>query len=99
MNALMSTALSGMNAAEQRLAASGHNLANLATAGFRRQTVETATAPSGGVTTTVRTAEPPGEDMATALVNLGVAKHAFGANLAVFKANDEMLGTLLDEES
>jgi flagellar hook protein FlgE len=99
MNAALSTALSGLHAAEQRIAASGHNLANLATAGFRRQTVETATVPSGGVTTTVRTAEQPGDDMASDLVNLSVAKHAFGANLAVFKTHDQMLGTLLDAES
>lgn len=96
MSSTPSIALSGMQAAQSQLAATGHNLANAQTAGFRRQSVETATAPSGGVTASVRTAPEPGEDLAADVVNLLAAKHAFVANLQVFRTHDRMTGALLD---
>ena len=99
MNSVSTIAASGMQAAQQRLQATGHNLANLQTAGFRRQTVETQTSPAGGVTTSVRTADQPGEDIATDLVGLMTAKHEFVANLQVFKTEDRMLGSLLDSKA
>lgn len=96
MDAVSSTALSGLLAAQGRLGAAGHNIANAATAGFRRQVADTTTAPGGGVTTTLRTAATPGEDLATDVVGLIEARHAFGANLQVFRTHDAMLGSLLD---
>ena len=43
MNSISSIALSGLNAAQTSLNASAHNVANLATEGFKRQeTVQTA---------------------------------------------------------
>jgi len=51
MNSISSIALSGLNAAQTSLNASAHNVANLATEGFKRQeTVQTAQS-GGGVTT------------------------------------------------
>ncbi len=57
MNSISSIALSGLNAAQTSLNASAHNVANLATEGFKRQeTVQTAQS-GGGVTTSVREAK------------------------------------------
>jgi flagellar hook protein FlgE len=100
MDRTSSIALSGMQAAQTSLGATAHNIANLATPGFRRQTVEaTPLAGGGGVTTTVHQASEAGEDMATDMVGLLTSKHAFLANLAVFRTGDRMLGSLLDATS
>jgi flagellar hook protein FlgE len=91
-----SIALSGMQAAQAGLDVAGHNIANLATTGFRRQSLEASPAPNGGVTTSVRQASEPGDDLATDMVGLLTSKNAFLANLAVFRTGDRMLGALLD---
>jgi flagellar hook protein FlgE len=89
-------ALSGMNAAQTHLQVSGHNLANLATDGFRRQQVVQASALSGGVATSLANARQAGPAMETDVVGLLQAKNAFLANLAVFRTGDHMLGSLID---
>jgi flagellar hook protein FlgE len=89
-------ALSGMNAEQTRLQASGHNLANLATSGFHRQQEVQVTAPSGGVGTLLARAPQGGPAMETDVVGLLQAKNAFLANLAVFRTGDRMLGSLID---
>ena len=45
MNHTSSIALSGMNTAQTQMAAAAHNIANLATQGFKRQTVQVAVEP------------------------------------------------------
>ena len=92
----MSIALSGLQAAQTRLGAAGHNIANSATAGFKRQTVDARTVPDGGVAVSVGQARQPGQALEEDMVGLLQGKHAFLANLAVFKAQDRMLGSLLD---
>jgi flagellar hook-associated protein FlgK len=99
MNAPISIALSGLQAAQSRLGVAGHNLANLGTAGFRRQTVEAAAVPGGGVAVSIARAPSPGAAIEEDLVGLLQAEHAFKANLAVFKAHDRMLGGLLDTQA
>ena len=89
-------ALSGMNAAQAGLRASAHNVANLNTDGFRRQQVVQTEAPSGGVSTSLTTAEHAGAAMETDMVGLLQSRHAFLANLAVFRTSDRLLGSLLD---
>jgi len=89
-------ALSGMNAAQVGLRTAAHNIANLNTEGFRRQQVVQAEAPSGGVTTELTRAEHAGAKMETDMVGMLQAKHAFLANLAVFRTSDRMMGSLLD---
>lgn len=84
-----------MNAAQTALGASAHNIANLSTAGFRRQQVEQVSTPSGGVTTSLSAAAQEGNALEADLVGQLVAKNQFLANLAVFKTNDQMLGALL----
>ena len=99
MSSVSSIALSGMNAAQAALGVAGHNIANTATRGFQRQQAVAATAPEGGVATSVRTLPASGEgldSLATDLVGQLQAKNAFFANLAVFRTGDAMTGALLD---
>ncbi|ARV20120.1 MULTISPECIES: flagellar basal body protein [Comamonadaceae] len=96
MNSISSIALSGLNAAQTSLNASAHNVANLATEGFKRQeTVQTAQS-GGGVTTSVREASTAGNALEQDVVTQLQAKNSFIANLAVFKTQDKMAGALLD---
>ncbi len=89
-------ALSGMNAAGIGLQASAHNIANLATRGFRREVALQASSPLGGVTASLARAPGPGNSLDTDVVGLLRSKDSFLANLAVFRAGDRMLGSLLD---
>lgn len=99
MNSLSSIALSGMNAAQTSLNASAHNVANLATEGFKRQEAVQTEQPGGGVTTEVRQAEVVGNALETDVVTQLQAKHSFIANLAVFKTSNQMAGALLDTKA
>ncbi|WP_294770745.1 flagellar basal body protein [uncultured Rhodoferax sp.] len=96
MNALSSIALSGMQAAQTRLDTTAHNVANLATEGFKRQETQQTEQSGGGVSATVRRAEMAGNALETDVVTQLQAKHSFMANLAVFKTSDKMAGALLD---
>ncbi len=96
MNTLPSIALSGLNAAQSRLHASAHNVANLSTEGFKRhETVQTAQ-PGGGVSTQPREASTAGHALEHDVVTQLQAKNSWMANLAVFKTHNTMAGTLLD---
>lgn len=96
MNSVASVAQSGMNAAQRSLQVSAHNIANLGTAGLRRQQAVQATAADGGVTSSVTRASAPGSDLAADIVDQLQARHLFLANLAVFKTASRMTGSLLD---
>lgn len=96
MNTTTSIALSGMNAAQAQLGASAHNIANQATLGFKRQTVQVATVPEGGVKVSLATAPQAGNAPEADMVAQLQAKSEFMANLAVFKAQDRMIGALVD---
>lgn len=89
-------ALSGMAAAQQRLDAHAHNLANLGTDGFRRSTVSQTAVPTGGTTATWDRAAAEGPAMVDDLVGQLSAKNDFMASLAVFKTGDAMTAALLD---
>jgi flagellar hook-associated protein FlgK len=96
MMSVSAIALSGMNAAQTGLQVAAHNIANLNTEGFRRQqVVQTSVAPAGVSTTLTRSAEP-GDSMITDMVGLLQSKNAFLANLAVFRHQDDAMGSLLD---
>ena len=99
MNSVSSIALSGLNAAQNSLNTSAHNVANLETEGFKRQeSVQTEQA-GGGVSTTVREASTAGNALEQDVVTQLQAKHAYIANLAVFKAQDKMAGALLNTQA
>lgn len=99
MNALSSIALSGMHAAQTQLDTTAHNVANLATDGFKRQETVQTEQPGGGVSASVRRAETAGNALETDVVTQLQAKHAFMANLAVFKTSNKMAGALLDTKA
>jgi len=99
MSSVSSIALSGLNAAQNSLNTSAHNVANLETEGFKRQeSVQTEQA-GGGVSTTVREASTAGNALEQDVVTQLQAKHAYIANLAVFKAQDKMAGALLNTQA
>ena len=99
MMSISAISLSGMNAAQTSLGASAHNIANLATGGFRRQLGAQATTSSDGVTTSLTQASEPGNAIEADMVGQLAAKNSFLANLAVFRTSDKMLGALLDAKT
>lgn len=99
MNRTSSIALSGMNTAQTQMSAAAHNIANQATPGFKRQTVQVAAVPDGGARTVVAAAPMAGNRLEDDVVGLLQAKASYIANLTVFKAQDRMLGALLDTKS
>lgn len=95
MNSLSSISMSGMHAAQTQLNASAHNVANSMTDGFKRQDVQQQADPMGGVTATVRSTGEQASLVQDVVQQLQ-AKNAFLANLAVFRSNDQNLGTLVN---
>jgi len=96
MLALTSIAQSGLQAAQSRLGASAHNVANGQTQGFKRQMVQAQADAQGGVQVTLGRATAAGADMARDAVEQLSAKQDFAANLAVLKTADQVMGSLLD---
>jgi flagellar basal body rod protein FlgG len=96
MNPIASIALSGLNAASSRLGTAAHNIANAQTPGFRRQVVAQTAQPEGGVTVSIGRAAEAGDALIEDVVAQISAVHAFEANVMTLKAQDRMLGSLLD---
>ena len=96
MTSLSSTSLSGMQAAQSALGVAAHNIANMATPGFRRQLAAADSLAAGGVVGTLDQASRAGNALESDMVDQLVAKNSFLANLAVFKTSDQLMGTLLD---
>lgn len=97
MSRISSISLSGIQAAQAALDTSAHNVANVNTEGFKRQTVVQSTQKGGGVTTAFGQSSTTGAALETDLVAQLQAKNAFLANLAVFKTNNQMAGAMLDK--
>lgn len=96
MSSTSAIAMSGLSAAQLRLQSSAHNIANLSTDGFRRQQVQQASTPLGGVRTSITQAVQPGQTLEAEVVAQLQARTDFLANLAVFRTSDRMTGSLLD---
>lgn len=96
MSSTSAIAMSGLSAAQLRLQSSAHNIANLSTDGFRRQQVQQASNPLGGVRTSITQAVQPGQTLEAEVVAQLQARTDFLANLAVFRTSDRMTGSLLD---
>ena len=97
MSSLFSIAPSGLRAAQLRLDTSAHNVANLNTAGFHRQSVvQQAVANQGGVRASVQQAPSEGAALEHDMVDQIAASYAFKANAVVLRTADKTLGTLLD---
>ncbi|MFO1217947.1 MAG: flagellar basal body protein [Burkholderiaceae bacterium] len=97
MNTLASIALSGLQAAQQRMGASAHNIANAQTPGFHRQLVQQQASPDGGVATQLAGSPLEGDSLAEDIVAMKSAALEFKANLRVLRTQDQLLGSLLDE--
>jgi flagellar hook protein FlgE len=98
MNSLNAIAMSGLNVALMRADASGNNIANAQTPGYRRETVVPVEAAGGGVSAMVA-ALPQGDGLdrlAADMVEQMSSVYLFKANLQVVKTHDQMLGALLD---
>jgi flagellar hook protein FlgE len=96
MSSIASIALSGLNAASSRLATPAHNIANAQTPGLRCQLVQQAAQPEGGVVVSIGRAAAAGDALIEDVVAQRFATYAFDANVLTLKAQDRMLGTLVD---
>ena len=99
MNSISSIAISGMQAAQQRLQSSAHNVANLATENFQREEVSARPRSGGGVDVRVQQAPTSGTALEKDMVDQLQAKNAFLANLKVFKTADSLAGALLNKKA
>lgn len=97
MASLSSIASSGLQAAQLRLDASAHNVANMNTPGFRRHAVsQEAVAEGSGVRAAVQRQPQEGVALEQEAVEQMSATYAFKANLQTLKTQDAMMGSLLD---
>lgn len=97
MSSLASIAQSGLQAAQSRLSASAHNVANANTPGFAAQRVrEQVVAPQAGVRAQVVRTAHPGVALGEEAVEQIAASVAFEANAFVLRTARDTLGTLLD---
>lgn len=92
----MSTALSGLSAAQERLRASAHNTANLQTQDFRPERVVLATSESGGVQAEVERGREAQVSAERELVEQRSATYTYVANLRVLETQLRAQGSLLD---
>lgn len=96
MASISSIAQSGLQAAQMRLDASAHNIANMNTPGYRRLRAEQAeVAGPAGVNATLQRAPQEGVALEQEVVDQMTATYAFKANLQTIQAEDRMLGALL----
>jgi flagellar basal body rod protein FlgC len=91
----LSTAVSGMQAAQTRLAVTANNIANAQTEGYRRDQVRAAAEASGGVRTQVDKLPEAGANLVADQVEQKAAAYAFDANLRTIKTMDTVAGSLL----
>ncbi len=93
----LTIALSGMRSAELRLAASAHNVANLATSSFRPLRATQVSLSGGGSAAQVRQEASPREvDLAREIVDQMTASLQFDASLRVIDVTARMRGSLVD---
>lgn len=94
-----SAAFSGLQAAQLRSSVAAHNVANLNTPDFKRQSVAQQAQPGGGVSAVVQTATQAGANLAHDVAEQISATYAFKASAQVFRSQSRMLGALLDEKA
>lgn len=97
MASLTAIASSGIQAAQLRLDSAAHNVANMNTPGFHRQTTrQQAVEPQGGVQAELERASTPGSALEQDVVEQMAATYAFKANVATLKTEQKVMGALLD---
>jgi flagellar basal body rod protein FlgG len=96
MQSTSAAALLGMSAAQTRLQASARNIANLSAEGFPRERVSPTAALSGGAGASLAQPSASRNSLEMDVVGLLRARNSFLANLAVFRTDNRMTGSLLD---
>lgn len=109
LNGILQSAVSGLNASAQSVAAAADNIANVSTPGYRRSEVVTQTLSTrqsgttynaGGVLASPRqltdAQELSSTDLGTEFVALISAQSAYSASLKVLAAGDELSQSLLN---
>jgi flagellar hook-associated protein FlgK len=97
MPSLTAVAHSGMQAAQLRLGASAHNVANLNTPHFQRHVVDQQAAAGGaGVKVAAGRSAQEGVALEQEAVEQLSSTYAFNANLQVLRTGEAMAGALLD---
>lgn len=96
MASFSTIALSGLQAAQARLAVSAHNVANMNTPGFAALRVHEQVQPLAGVHVRVERATGPGVALEAEAVEQRSASLAYTANVAVLRTAQDGTGTLLD---
>ena len=96
ISSIASTASSGLQAAQLRAGVSAHNVANLQTPQFQRQSVSQEARNGGGVNASVHNTSQIGTRLEEDMVAQMSATYSFKANLQTLRTADQMLGTLLD---
>ncbi len=91
----ITTAQSGLSAAQTQVNVSANNIANLDTPGFLPSRVYSYTDASGGVQTAVQSVAGS-DDLATQVTNIESAKNLYNANAMVVEVANKMIGSLLD---
>lgn len=100
MSSVGSIASSGLRAAQLQMDSSAHNVANLNTPHFKRQTVQLESVPDqAGVRASVGRAEREGASLESDAVDQISATYSFAANLQVLRTQDRMMGALLNEKA
>ncbi len=99
MNTLSAISQSGLQAAQTRLDAAAHNVANAQTPGFQRLNVQQQTQAGGGVSTRVERSAEDNAGLENDVVAQLQAKNSFLANLSVFKTQDRLLGSVLNTKA
>lgn len=93
-------ASSGLHAAQQRLDATAHNVANLGTEDAQRLRVEQVENPvTGGVQATTQREPQPGIRVEQEMVNAMEATYAFKAGLKMIQTQNSAIGSLLNERA
>ncbi|MGA3068123.1 MAG: flagellar basal body protein [Tepidisphaeraceae bacterium] len=103
LNTALSTALSGMNAAQTLLSVTANNIANSNTPGYTDESVDLTALPDGGVGVdgiypSEGDINDDGDngDLALQMSNLSNARNLYNANAAVVNITNQMYGSLLD---
>lgn len=96
---VMSTALSGLNAAQATLSAAASNVANVSTPDYTPLKANTTAGPGGAIVTGFRPSGPAGLGgvaLDQEMVSMVQAKNAYAASATLVRAADEMAADLLD---
>ena len=93
----LSIGISGIRAADEKLRASAHNVANLLTEDFHPERVVQQERAEGGVSVEVeRSAEPQEVDLAQEIVDQQLASLQARASMQTIETQLEVLGSLID---